>query len=94
MVSRRHDYQSLYTHNTTGARGVSYDKTRDRWEVKVQKAGQRIRVGRYRTMEEATAAHTAFIQSGELGVFKGVDNYVSVPYNANADREGQPSDRS
>lgn len=61
MVSRRHDYQSLYTHNTTGARGVSYDKTRDRWEVKVQKAGQRIRVGRYKTMDEAVAAHLDYI---------------------------------
>lgn len=61
MVERRHDYTYLYAHNKTGARGVSYDKTRDRWEVKVQKAGQRVRVGRYKTMDEAVAAHAAYI---------------------------------
>jgi hypothetical protein len=61
MAIRRHNYQSLYAHNKTGARGVSYDKTRDRWEVKVQKGNQRVRVGRYKTMDEAVAAHAAYI---------------------------------
>jgi len=61
MADRRHDYTRLYAHNQTGARGVSYDKTRDRWEAKVQKAGQRVRIGRYKTMDEAVAAHNAYI---------------------------------
>ena len=61
MASKKYDYTTLYLHNSSGHRGVSFDKSRNQWEVKVGRGGQRKRVGRYKTLDEAVAAHRAYI---------------------------------
>jgi hypothetical protein len=66
MLTKKRDYKSLYAHNSSGIRGVSYDKTKKKWEVKVQRAGQRVRVGFFNDLRDAAAAHSAFIEENHI----------------------------
>jgi hypothetical protein len=43
--------------NTSGLKGVSWDKTRKKWQTGIQVKGKRIALGRYKTKEEAYAAY-------------------------------------
>ncbi len=45
--------------NTTGANGVSWDKTRKRFKVDIVAAGKNKFIGRYKTIEEAIKARKA-----------------------------------
>jgi hypothetical protein len=66
MLTKKLDYKSLYTHNSSGIRGVSFDKTKKKWEVKVQRAGQRVRVGFFDHLRDAAEAHTAFLEQNQI----------------------------
>jgi len=66
MLTKKRDYKSLSAHNSSGIRGVSYDKTKKKWEVKVQRAGQRVRVGFFNDLRDAAAAHSAFIEENHI----------------------------
>lgn len=46
----------LYKHNTSGHKGISWDKSRDKWSVKLQLNGRTINLGRFDDMEEAKKA--------------------------------------
>lgn len=54
---KKFDYASPYPHNTSGVRGVSFDKNRNLWEAKISHCGGRVRLGRFPTKEEAAAAY-------------------------------------
>ena len=43
--------------NTSGYKGVSWDKERARWAAEVRMGGRRIRCGRFATAEEAARAY-------------------------------------
>lgn len=43
-------------HNTSGVKGVSWDKRRKRWEAMFQTNGKRVRVGYFDAIEEAEEA--------------------------------------
>lgn len=43
----------LRSTNTSGVTGVSYNKTRDRWEAEITFQGKRYRLGRYKGKEDA-----------------------------------------
>lgn len=52
--------QGIACNNTTGFKGVSYDRSRDKWMAFV-KVDQRFKnLGRFDTMEEANAARLAY----------------------------------
>jgi hypothetical protein len=57
MVERRHDYLTPYAHCPSGARGVSFDKAKQKWVVKIQKDGRRKFIGAFDNFEDATAIH-------------------------------------
>lgn len=46
----------LYSHNKSGVNGVSFDKEANKWRVIITAYNQMIRVGRYKTLEEAREA--------------------------------------
>lgn len=46
----------LRTTNTSGVTGVSYNKSRNRWEAEITFQGKRYRLGRYKEKEEAVKA--------------------------------------
>lgn len=66
MLTKKRDYKSLYADNSSGIRGVSYDKSKKKWEVKVQRAGQRVRVGFFDGLRDAAEAHTAFLEQNQI----------------------------
>lgn len=73
MTTSKYDYQSLFAHNTSGIRGVSYDKAKKKWEVKVQFNGHRTRLGFFDSIKDAAAAREKFFDSAsdqrrEVGV--------------------------
>lgn len=43
--------------NTSGFKGVYYDKTRNRWEASIMVRGKREKLGRYKTPQEAAIAY-------------------------------------
>jgi hypothetical protein len=45
--------------NTTGAKGVYFDKERNLFAAELKVNGKRIRLGRFKTIEEAESAHIA-----------------------------------
>jgi hypothetical protein len=62
MPTKKYDYTATYAHNSSGIRGVSYDKTKKKWEVKFQYKGHRTRLGFFDTIPEAAAARERFIE--------------------------------
>lgn len=50
---------TLPKNNTSGVKGVSYDKARQKWAVEIKIEGVRHRLGRFDTLEEATAVRKA-----------------------------------
>lgn len=50
---------TLQKNNTSGVKGVSYDKARQKWAVEIKIEGVRHRLGRFDTLEEATAVRKA-----------------------------------
>lgn len=44
-------------HNTSGFKGVSWQKGRQKWQAKLQKDGRTIFIGRFGTAEEAQTAY-------------------------------------
>lgn len=49
-------------HNTSGVKGVSFDKSRRKYAAKIQKGYKTIHLGRYPTLEEAAAAYAKAAQ--------------------------------
>lgn len=62
MLTKKYDYDANYTNNSSGIRGVSYDKTKKKWEVKFQFKGHRTRLGFFDTIAEAAAARKRFVE--------------------------------
>ena len=51
--------QGLRSNNTSGVRGVHWDKSRNRWAARVRVGDKKHHVGRFETLEEAAQAVTA-----------------------------------
>ena len=49
--------QGIRKNNTSGVRGVIWDKTRQKWRAEIKYAGRRQYLGRYKTKEEAQTAY-------------------------------------
>jgi hypothetical protein len=47
---------SVRNDNTSGIKGVSYDKNRKQWEAKIQSDNKKIFLGRFKIIEDAIAA--------------------------------------
>jgi len=47
----------LRANNTSGAKGVYFDKARDKWAARIRKDGRKIMLGRFETKEEAANAY-------------------------------------
>ena len=62
MLTKKYDYDAKYANNSSGIRGVSYDKTKKKWEVKFQYRGNRTRLGFFDTITEAAAARERFVE--------------------------------
>ena len=81
----------LHKHNTSGVKGISYDKRNNMFEAYVNKYNKKINLGRYNTLEDATIAR----KIGELVVYgnkllyieslkedlKDIDIYNHIAYN-------------
>lgn len=52
--------QGLSPRNTSGYRGVSWDKNREKWRAQTKHLGKWVNLGRYDTAEEAAAARIAY----------------------------------
>ena len=48
--------QRIRKDNTSGFKGISYNKQLDKWRVRIQKDGKRIYIGDYNSLEEASLA--------------------------------------
>ena len=60
--------QKMSIKNTSGVKGVRYDKDRKKWKAEIKLNGINMHIGRYETIEEATRARQ--IKADELfGVF-------------------------
>jgi hypothetical protein len=49
--------------NTSGAKGVTWDKSRQKWQAKIMLNGKTINLGRYSTVEEAAEVHSRASQT-------------------------------
>jgi hypothetical protein len=49
-------------HNSTGFKGVSFDKSRNKYEVYITKKDKKIHLGRYNTKKEAAQAYNKAAQ--------------------------------
>lgn len=54
--------QKIGKRNTSGAKGISFDKNRNKWVAQTHKNGKHIFIGRYFSKEEAIAAHSNIFQ--------------------------------
>lgn len=52
--------QGLSPRNTSGFRGVTWDKSRQKWQAKTKHLGKWIYLGRFDTAEDAAAARRAY----------------------------------
>jgi hypothetical protein len=43
----------LYSHNTSGHKGINYDKERNKWQVQLRHNGKKLSFGRYTKLEDA-----------------------------------------
>jgi hypothetical protein len=57
--------QSLKSNNTSGIKGVYWDKNRQTWNAEIMKAGKKYHLGRYKHKEQAAQIR----QSAELQLF-------------------------
>lgn len=62
----------LHKHNTSGVKGVSYDKKNNRYEAYVNKYNHKIGLGTYKTLEEAVVAR----KIGEYVVYNNKLLYI------------------
>lgn len=61
MALIKYDYQTPYSDNTSGYRGISFDRRISRWEVKVCCDNIRRRIGRFANLDDAVAARDAYL---------------------------------
>jgi hypothetical protein len=63
--NRRQRQRNRETHpgNTSGHRGVYFDKARDKWVAEISTRGVRFHLGRFSTPEDASAAYEAAIRT-------------------------------
>lgn len=54
--------QKLMCTNTSGFKGVSWDKTAKRWTAQIEVRGRKLRLGRFDTPEDAHSAYMAAAQ--------------------------------
>ncbi len=52
--------QGISPRNTSGYRGVTWDKARGKWQAKTKHLGRSIMLGRFDTVEDAAVAREAF----------------------------------
>ena len=55
--------KGMSTLNTSGFRGVCWDKNRHKWVAKSKHNGKMINLGRYGTLQEASQAYRSYIES-------------------------------
>jgi len=58
-ISENRKNQSLNKRNTSGIIGVSFDKSRGKWEAKIKSDGKYFHLGRYADINDAVAARKA-----------------------------------
>lgn len=51
----------LSRRNTSGVKGVTWDKNRQKWMAKTKHEGRHVNLGRFDTLDEAAAAFAAFV---------------------------------
>lgn len=51
----------LFAHNTSGYRGVSFDKNNSKWVAQICVNGKRVHIGRYITAIEASMAYDGYV---------------------------------
>ena len=56
--SQRKETSKAPKHNTTGYRGVVFDKAKNKYRATIHANGKQVTIGRYNTAEEA---HSAYI---------------------------------
>ncbi len=56
----------IYKHNTSGFRGVTYDKSRNKWIAKISINNKTIGIGRYRIKLDAAKAYDEYIITHNL----------------------------
>lgn len=52
----------LRSDNSSGCKGVSWKKQDKNWEVRVQRKGERVHLGRFKTLEEAVEARADYLE--------------------------------
>jgi len=64
-------HQKMKKNNTSGFKGVYYDKVRNRFEASLMVGGKRTKLGRFKTAEEAASAYrdAALQHFGEFARF-------------------------
>lgn len=56
----------LFAHNTSGYRGVTYDKSRSKWKAYLKVNNKRIQLGRFHTALEAAKAYDTYVTTNNL----------------------------
>jgi len=73
LATRRQNQcnQKIRADNTSGAKGVTWDKNRSKWLAQIQVEGKHLFLGRYKTKEEACDAYqkAAHRHHGEFARF-------------------------
>ena len=64
---KAHRERAKGRNNTSGYRGVSWEKLRRKWCASVERKGKHFNLGRYDTKEEAVNALNAFLTKEEYG---------------------------
>jgi hypothetical protein len=62
VVTRKQNLENLTgwrSNNTSGIRGVSWDKSRNKWMASLKHNGQKMNLGRYESQAEAEAVVVA-----------------------------------
>lgn len=72
---------ALSKNNTSGCKGVTFNKSANLWQAAVGEAGRRIYIGVYKTAEEASAAYLQAVEmkAGEFALHRS--RPVSQPPN-------------
>jgi hypothetical protein len=55
--SQNHHNLGVRSNNTSGIKGVYFDKARNKWAAETKAKGRKIFLGRYHTKEEAAKAY-------------------------------------
>lgn len=61
----------IYKNNTSGLKGVSFDKSKNKWEAYIRSDNKKVSLGRFATPEEAHEAYkyAAILRYGEFARF-------------------------